>query len=84
VKHRMAVLLWFYLVALPCYSWAQESGGEDNPSITSSLGMPISSPLNPTHQYAGLGLGVSAGVGYNIDRRNAFIGCMRQTQRCNR
>src|SRR5437870_13265716 len=58
VKHRMAVLLLLCLVALPCCSWAQdESGGEDDPAITSSLGMPLSFPLNPTHQYAGLGLG---------------------------
>lgn len=74
VNYRMAVLLWFCLVALPCCCWAQEEGGEDNPSITSSLGMPLSAPLNPTHQYAGFGLGVSAGVGYNINQRNAFIG----------
>src|SRR5256884_810322 len=25
-------------------------------------------------QYAGLGLGVSTGVGYNLDRHNAFVG----------
>jgi hypothetical protein len=75
VTHRMAVLLLLCLVALPCCSWAQdESGGEDDPAITSSLGMPLSFPLNPTHQYAGLGLGVSAGVGYNLDRHNAFVG----------
>jgi Outer membrane protein beta-barrel domain len=36
--------------------------------------MPLSFPLNPTRQFVGLGLGVSAGVGYNIDRRNALIG----------
>jgi hypothetical protein len=74
VNYRLALLLWFCLVALPCCSWAQEEGGEDDPSITTSLGLPLSVPLNPTHQYAGFGLGVSAGVGYNLDRRNAFIG----------
>ena len=74
MNYRLALLLWFCLVALPCCSWAQEEGGEDDPSITTSLGLPLSVPLNPTHQYAGFGLGVSAGVGYNLDRRNAFIG----------
>ena len=75
LNYRMAVLLWFCLVALPCCSWAQDAeGGDDNPSITSSLGMPLSAPLNPTHQYTGFGLGVSTGVGYNIDRHNAFVG----------
>ena len=74
MKYRMAVLLWLCLVALPCCCWAQDEGGDDNPAITTSLGMPISFPLNPTHQYSGLGLGVSTSIGYNLNRRNALIG----------
>lgn len=74
MKYRRAVLLWLCLAVLPCCSWAQDEGGNDNPQITTSLGMPLSFPLNPTHQYVGLGLGVSASIGYNLDRRNALIG----------
>jgi len=66
-------------VVLPCGSTLLFLGkmrrvAMDNPSITSSLDMPLRAPLNPTHQYAGFGLGVGTGVGYNIARHNAFVG----------
>ena len=76
MKHltTITILLWIYLVALPCGVRAQEGGGNDDPSGTTSLGIPLSAPLNPMGQRASLGWGVSFDAGYNFDRRNAVIG----------
>jgi hypothetical protein len=38
VKYRMAVLLWLSLAALACRSWAQDEGGDDNPTHYDQLG----------------------------------------------
>ena len=74
VKHRLGIFLWICIMALPCTVWAQEGTGNDNPDATTNLGMPLSAPLNPMGQHAAFGWGLSAGAGYNFDRRNALIG----------
>jgi hypothetical protein len=74
VKYCLAIFLWVSLTALPCAAWAQEGEGDDNPSLTTSLGMPLSGPLNPMSNHASLGWGLSAGIGGNFDRHNAIIG----------
>src|ERR1700751_408108 len=61
-------------MVVPGASWAQESPGPDDPSVTTSLGVPLSAPLTPTAQHVGLAWGVSTSAGYNLDRRNALIG----------
>ena len=72
--HVIAILLWIYLVVFPCETWAQEEPGNDDPSVTSSLGIPLSAPLSPTSQHVSFAAGISAAVGYNFNRRNALIG----------
>jgi len=74
VKYSIAILLWISLTALPRAAWAQEENGNDNPSVTTSLGMPLSAPLNPMGEHAAFGWGLSTGAGYNLDRRNALVG----------
>jgi hypothetical protein len=53
-----------------CSVYAQENG-DDNPRGNVNLGMPISAPLNPTARFVNLGLGITAGSGYNFTRRHA-------------
>ena len=74
VKYSVAIFLWISFTALPCAAWAQEGNGNDDPLITTSLGMPLSAPLNPMREHSSLGWGVNTGVGYNFNRRNALIG----------
>lgn len=75
MKYPIAILAWICLIVCPGYVSAQEEeGGNDNPIITTSLGIPLSAPLSPTARHVSLGWGVNAGVGYNFDRRNALIG----------
>jgi hypothetical protein len=60
---------------LPWYlHWGVEGPGNDNPRGTTSLGMPLTAPLSPTAQHVSWGLGVSAGAGYNFNRRHALVG----------
>jgi len=66
---------WTCLLAFPGGIRAQvESGGDDNPNITTNLGIPLSIPLNPTSRFVSAGWGLDAGIGYNFNRRNAVIG----------
>ena len=60
---------------LPWYLlWGVEGSRNDNPRGTTSLGMPLNAPLSPTAQHVSWGLGVSAGAGYNFNRRHALVG----------
>ena len=61
------------LVAATCCAYAQDDG-DDDPKANTNLGMTISAPLNPTGRYVDLGLGLSAGAGYNFTRHHAVIG----------
>jgi hypothetical protein len=76
VKYRIKLLLSICLVALPSVTLAQdvEFSGNDDPSVTTNLGIPLSAPLAPMGDHVGFAWGVDAGVGYNFDRRNALIG----------
>jgi hypothetical protein len=73
---RMAIFTCFLcMLVLPFRVRAQEEGpGNDDPALTTSLGMPVNAPLSPMSQHASWGLGLTAGAGYNFDRRNALIG----------
>ena len=73
MKYCLAIFLWTYLM-IPRGIYAQEGTGNDDPLVTTSLGLPLSGPLMPMAHHVGFAWGVSAGVGYNIDRRNALIG----------
>jgi len=74
VKCRLAIFLWISFMAIPFVACAQEGHGNDDPSVTTSMGMSLSGPLNPMSKHTSLGWGVSTGVGYNFDRHNALIG----------
>ena len=69
-----AILLWIYLTAFPCRAWSQETAGNDNPSSTESLGVPMTIGLAPTGHYVGFGWGVHADAGYNFNRHHAILG----------
>jgi hypothetical protein len=73
VRYVVTILMWIHLAAFPCGAWPQE-GPNDDPSITSSLGIPLSAPLSPTSQHVSFAAGISATVGYNFNRRNALMG----------
>lgn len=67
-------LLFAYVGFLPAGMFAQEGEGNDDPDATTSLGITLSGPLTPMAHHVGFAWGVSAGAGYNFDRRNALIG----------
>lgn len=48
--------------------------GDDNPTINSNLGFNVPVPVSTTADVINTGWGFAAGVGYNINRRNAFVG----------
>jgi hypothetical protein len=74
MKRVMMVLVGLHLLLLVSGVRAQEEGGNDNPSATTSLGMPLIAPLSPTSQHVHWGWGLATSAGYNFDRRNALIG----------
>ena len=73
MKYAVAFFVWISFVLLPSSLPAQETGNDD-PSVTTSLGLPVSVPLSPISRQLGGAWGVSSGVGYNFDRKNALIG----------
>jgi len=62
------------LLAISSCSVCAQDEGDDNPRGNVNLGMPISAPLNPTARFVNLGLGITAGSGYNFNRRHAIVG----------
>lgn len=75
MKRATMILFGLLLLGLtPGLRAQEEEVGNDNPSGTTNLGMPLNAPLSPTAQYASWGLGMTAGAGYNFDRRNALVG----------
>jgi len=74
VWYVTTILLLIHLVAFPFGVCAQGGPGNDNPSVTTSLGIPLSAPLSPTSQHVSFAAGISVSAGYNLDRRNALIG----------
>jgi hypothetical protein len=73
LKYAVTFFVWVSFVLLPSNLRAQETGNDD-PLVTTSIGVPLTVPLSPiSHQLAGA-WGVSSEVGYNFDRKNALIG----------
>ncbi len=68
-----AIIVVTLLPIAHCDVYAQDDS-DDNPKVTTNLGMPISVPLNPAGQFVNLGLGISVGAGYNFTRRHAVFG----------
>ena len=65
------LLLSLFLVPVRAV-WAQDEPN-DNPKFNTNLGLPISTPLNPTARFAGHGAGVIYGAGYNFTRRHGVF-----------
>jgi hypothetical protein len=90
VRHRLALLLWISFMAPTYAAWAQESGGNDNPTLTTSLGIPLSGPLNPmktTQALAGESVPELAVISTDATALSASscgIGCILPTQLFNR
>lgn len=76
MHYRIILFLWICLGASISAAVAQdfEKPENDDPLVTTSLGIHVSGPFDPTANYVGFAWGLSAGVGYNFDRRNALIG----------
>lgn len=67
-------LIVFILITTPhCIVYAQDEPTDD-PRVTTSLGLTLSAPINPTAKAVDLGFGLQTGVGYNFTRRHAVIG----------
>jgi Outer membrane protein beta-barrel domain len=74
VRYVVTILLCVGIATFAVNAWAQGGPGNDDPSITSSLGIPLSVPLSPTSQHVSFAAGISVAVGYNLNRRNALAG----------
>lgn len=73
MKYALGIVVWIGLAVLPWNLRAQEAGNDD-PLVTTSVGIPLSVPLSPISRLVSGAWGVSTEVGYNLDRKNALIG----------
>lgn len=73
-KYVVKVLIGIAIAALTYSEVHAQDEGDDDPRGNTNLGMPIAAPLNPTAQFVHLGLGITAGAGYNFTRRHAVVG----------
>jgi Outer membrane protein beta-barrel domain len=76
MRYRMNSLLRFPLVTiLLALIWMRPlCAQDDSDKINSSLGMAVSAPVDPTAEFASLGWGFTAGVGYNFNKYHSLIG----------
>jgi hypothetical protein len=74
MKTAIRGFLCMSLLLIACSAQAQTESGNDDPSFTSNLGVPLSVPLNPTARFISGAWGVDYGAGYNFTRRHALIG----------
>jgi hypothetical protein len=73
-RASIAVIVAMLLAnALVCRVFAQDELGEDS-KVNTNLAFTITAPLNPTAQFVNVGGGLVVGAGYNVSKRNAFIG----------
>jgi hypothetical protein len=70
-KIVLAITLIATVCRIPLH--AQERG-DDNPEINSNVGITVNAPVGDTSDVINTGWGITAGVGYNVNRRNAFVG----------
>ena len=53
---------------------AQEYDFDENSRLNTNIAVPVVVPVNPTARFTNFGLGFTAGAGYNMSPRNAFVG----------
>lgn len=58
---------------MPCLFAQEGEYGEDS-KLNTNLAFTITAPMNPTSRFVNVGGGFVAGAGYNITKRNAFVG----------
>jgi hypothetical protein len=61
----LGLLSWVFIVPLPA---------EDYSKVNFDIGGGVSTPLNPTGQFAGISGNFITGGGYNIDKHNSIVG----------
>jgi hypothetical protein len=71
----VAVILAAWLTPLHAqYGANGEDQADDNSKINSNFGFTVPVPVSATADVISTGWGFTAGVGYNFNRRNAFVG----------
>ena len=65
------ILFW---ASFMCAVSSPRLHAQDYSKFTMNIGGGISTPLNPTGAYAGMSGNFAAGLGYNINQKNAIIG----------
>jgi hypothetical protein len=69
---------WLFIVlsltCVPALAQFEDDTANDDPRGNINLGMTFGSPLNPMARFSNIGWGLTAGAGYNITRRHAFLG----------
>jgi hypothetical protein len=53
---------------------AQEYDFDENSKLNTNIAFPVVVPVNPTARFTNFGVGFTAGAGYNMSPRNAFVG----------
>jgi len=62
------------IVWAPTLLNAQEYDFDENSRLNTNIAVPVVVPVNPTARFTNFGLGFTAGAGYNMSPRNAFVG----------
>lgn len=63
-----------YSILLVASVWTLPGRSQDFSKFAFDIGGGMSTPLNPTAQYIGLGGNFVTGAGYNIDKHNSILG----------
>lgn len=72
---KATVTILLVVTACSALLHGQEEGEYDEDSkINTNLAMPLSVPVNPISNFVNFGWGATFGAGYNMSRRNAFVG----------
>jgi hypothetical protein len=74
MKRTTKIVLGIILTSAVLRPLHAQYGSEDESKINSNLGFSVSAPVSTTAEAINSGFGIAAGVGYNFNRRNAFIG----------
>jgi hypothetical protein len=73
MKHRTTTLVSAILISV-CCAGPLYSQSDDYEKVNSNLGVAMGVPVNSTGKYAGLGWGLTTGVGYNLNKTHGFVG----------
>lgn len=72
-KLNLRNIVFFFVIA-PSQSFLAQDQCADECKVNTNLAMVSSVPVNQTAQFAGIGWGTVAGVGYNLNKQNSLIG----------